>query len=445
MTVTDKRQTILSLWPVALGLVSAGLTAHAARAVDALRYSEFVAITLVQSLIYIAAVALVLRRGGRGCHLSVILVTAIVLRGLALTAEPNLSTDAYRYVWDGRIQTAGFSPYLMVPADSRLSQLRDREIYPNINQKEQAVTIYPPSAQWLFWGANMLDDGLGGIRAVMTAADAIIVIGLIALLGALKLPRERVLIYAWHPLPLWEFVAQGHIDAAMTAALVLSLVALARGRSGLAGSLFAIATLMKYAPLVLAPALWKRWDWRAPAAFLATCILVTLPYALNAGFGLTGYLGRHLDNEGYRSGWGFHPIWLLRDLGIADPGGTVYAVVALIIMAALAAWAFFDRPADEIRWDRMLLLGSAFLWLASPHYPWYFGMLVPLLVVTPHPAAFTMTLLSVMLYLPRPPGGITWTGIYAFVYWLPLGVLILTQARRWLPGRANPALQSLRA
>ena len=71
-----------------------------------------------------------------------------------------------------------------------------------------------------------------------------------------------MLIYAWHPLPLWEFTAHGHIDAVAALCLVLALLAAARGRSGWAGAAFAGAFLVKYWPVYLAAAVWRRWDWR---------------------------------------------------------------------------------------------------------------------------------------------------------------------------------------
>lgn len=411
-------------------------TAHAATAVDTGATTTYVVLMLLHACAYLVAAGLVFRHVSTArARLLGILAVALLLRGIAMTAEPNLSTDAYRYVWDGRIQAAGFNPYVMVPADPRLARLRDATIYPNINQKERAVTIYPPAAQWLFRAAHGLTDGLGGVRAVMLAADLVVLLALLALLGVLRLPSDRVLLYAWHPLPVWEFCAQSHIDAAMTAAVTLCLVAVAAGRRALAGAMLAVATLMKFVPLVLVPALWRRWDWRAPLAFLVTAVTLSLPYALQAGRGLGGFLGKHLDNEGYVAGWGFHPVWLLRDVGLPAPDGTTYAVFAAAIMAGLGLWALLARPVDAIRWERVLLLAATATWLASPHYPWYFAMLVPLLAIVPHPAAFALTLLAPVLYLPRPPGGITWTEIYLVVYWLPLAVLLAVEGRR-LRGRA---------
>lgn len=424
-------------WLPAAALAGVALAGAGGAAVDAGAVSAYVACSLAAGAVYLGAVVAVLGREPRRGDLAVIVVTALALRAVALWPEPNLSTDAYRYVWDGRVQAAGFSPYLYVPADARLAHLRDQTIYPNINQKERAVTIYPPAAELLFRladavGGLLPGGGMSGVRAVMLAIDLTTIGALVMLLGALGMVRERVLIYAWHPLPVWEFVAQSHIDAAATLAIVLGLVAAARGRQWWTGGIFAVAALVKYFPVVLLPALWRRFEWRLPVAFVATAALLYAPFIGDAGLGVLGFLGEHLDNEGYGAGWGFHPVWLLRDFKIADPPGRLYVAAALLLLALLSIHALFARGVDEIRFDRLLLLGGAFVFLTSPHYPWYFGFLVALLVAAPRAWAFAMTLAASLLYMPRPPGGVTWTELYLAVYWLPLAVgLGAVILRRW--------------
>lgn len=417
---------VVNGWLLAAAGVLVLLAANAAVAIDTGAITNFVNNTLFFGAIYLAAVWLVLNQPAGRNDLLMILFAAAVLRGLALTPAPELSTDAYRYVWDGRVQAAGISPYLHPPADPRLERLRDSKIYPQINQKDRAVTIYPPAAELLFRAANALSDDLTGIRIVMCTLDLACIVGLLLLLKALRLPLERILIYAWHPLPIWEFAAQSHIDAAVATAIVFGLLAAVHRRQSLTGAAFAIAALTKYFPVVLLPALWRRWDWRLPSAFLLTAALLYAPYLAEAGWKVLGFLDQHLDAEGYRAGWGFHAVWLLRDFKLADPSGKLYIAIAAATISALCLYALLRRPADKIRFDHLLLLCAAFVFFASPHYPWYFAFLVPLLVLTPHPAALAMTLLSVMLYLPRPPGGLTWTGIYLAVYWLPVAIWIGT-------------------
>jgi len=86
----------------------------------------------------------------------VIVGVAIALRLTLLMTEPLLSTDVYRYVWDGKVQAAGINPYRYLPADDALTHLRDDAVYPNINRANYAVTIYPPVAQMFFLLATRL-------------------------------------------------------------------------------------------------------------------------------------------------------------------------------------------------------------------------------------------------------------------------------------------------
>jgi len=42
---------------------------------------------------------------------------AILLRLVFIIATPNLSQDFYRFIWDGRMITAGYNPYLYLPKE----------------------------------------------------------------------------------------------------------------------------------------------------------------------------------------------------------------------------------------------------------------------------------------------------------------------------------------
>jgi alpha-1,6-mannosyltransferase len=70
--------------------------------------------------------------------LIVILLVAAVLRAAALFAPQALSTDAYRYVWDGRVQAAGINPYRFIPADP------SRSIRTSIGRTTRTRFIRPP-------------------------------------------------------------------------------------------------------------------------------------------------------------------------------------------------------------------------------------------------------------------------------------------------------------
>ena len=88
----------------------------------------------------------------------------------------------------------------------------------------------------------------------------------------MRLPRGRLLIYAWSPLTVWEIAGYGPSDAAMTAFVALAVLARMRNRDGLAGVTLGLAVMVKFFPLALLPALWRRWDWRLPIGCAAVVV-----------------------------------------------------------------------------------------------------------------------------------------------------------------------------
>jgi alpha-1,6-mannosyltransferase len=117
---------------------------------DATRLAVFVTSLCLAGALWLLAVAIV-RSGRLPPHtIWLVLGIAAAMRLLTWTAPPILSSDMYRYVWDGRVQLAGINPYRYVPAADQLAFLRDAAVYPNINRAEYAHTVYPPVAQAIF-------------------------------------------------------------------------------------------------------------------------------------------------------------------------------------------------------------------------------------------------------------------------------------------------------
>src|SRR5207302_2976239 len=135
---------------------------------------------------------------------------------------------------------------------------------------DYAPTIYPPAAQIVFYVVTRISEAPIAMKAAMVAFEALAVWVMLQLLAARGLPRTRILLYVWHPLPLWEFARSGHVDIVAIAFLLLAFVAVERRTPGLAGIALAAGALSKYVPVVAGPALYNRWDWRRPLAPAAT-------------------------------------------------------------------------------------------------------------------------------------------------------------------------------
>jgi len=346
-------------------------------------------------------------RANRERHaLVLILLVAAVVRSIALFAPQALSTDAYRYVWDGRVQASGINPYRYIPADPALERLRDASIYPNINRADYAHTIYPPTAELTFLAAERMSDSLIGMKLAMLAFDAVSLACLLALQRRNGLPAARVLLYAWHPLPIWEFAGTGHVDAVAIAFLLLAFLAASRRASLWAGVALAAATLVKFYPAVAGPALFRRWDWRLPLAFVLTLIVLYLPY-LSVGTGVFGFLSGYASEEGLRDGSGVFLWSFLKDwCHVPDPVVHYFPLLAALLLLGTAIWTQrHDRARAPGNVAAALGMASVFTLLVSPHDPWYFTWLVPFLCFRFTIATWWLTGACTLLYvLPDPTG-----------------------------------------
>src|SRR5436305_10119367 len=80
-------------------------------------------------------------------------------------------------------------------------------------------------------------------------------------------------------------------------------------------------------------------------------------------------------------------------------------------MAWLAVGSLRRRPDPRSGLNWAMALGTAALFFASPHYPWYFVSLVALLTAAPWWPAWWLTLAAVLLYWDPKTGNIpSWVG-----------------------------------
>jgi hypothetical protein len=331
--------------------------------------------------------------------LVVILAGAILMRLGLLFVEPYLSTDIYRYIWDGRVQASGINPYRHVPSAPEVAHLRDAAIFPNINRADYAVTIYPPAAQAVFLAITRLGEGVVAMKLGLLAFEAALVALLLALLHRLGSAPTRIAAYAWHPLPIWEIAGSGHVDVVMCALLIAGLLMFLHGRTLLAGAFVTLGALVKPTALLALPVFWRPWNLRLPLVVMLTALLAYLPY-VSVGSGVLGFLWGYIDEEGLTSGRGFNALWLMeRFTGHVSAAAGIYITLAAATMIAMAIAVAFrsDRSARaSVACLGWLLV--VFLILASPHYPWYFLVLVPLLAIHPLTTAWVLTLASPLLY-----------------------------------------------
>jgi len=360
----------------------------------------FLQLVLIASVLYIAACCLVIRTQPSHSTLLIVLVFAVLFRLSLLFAPPYLSDDIYRYVWDGRVQAAGVNPYRYAPADPALEHLRDDKIYPRINHN-YAPTIYPPVAEAIWFVTTRVSESVTWMKITVILFEGIAIWAVLQLLGLVGLPRHRILLYAWHPLTVWEFAGSGHLDAIAIAFIALALLSRRRKAEAASGLALACAALVKLFPVVLLPALYKRRDWKMPLAFALAIILAYLPYLRVGARGVIGFLPGYAQERGMFSGEQFFVLAAIRrlPLGFRVPTGA-FIVFTILILAIVALWILArQRDTYDRSLANCLIIACTFTVLLAPHFAWYFTWLVPFLCFVPSVPVIYLTLSSFLLYL----------------------------------------------
>ena len=368
---------------------------------------------------YLLASFLVLTQPTDRLTLPIILGVAILCRLPPLFADAYLSSDVYRYVWDGIVQMAGINPYRYVPADPAIASLRaisEGNIFPAINRATYAHTIYPPFAQIFFWFVAFVSPTLVMMKTALVLCEGVTVWTLLWLLRAFGRRREQIILYAWAPILIWEIAGSGHLDSLAMALIGLALVARYQRRPVLTGLLLALAVLTKLYPLVLFPALYMRHpfdrrtgrvgaglEWTMPAMMAGLIVAGYTAYS-SVGKLVFGFLGGYVEEEGMASG----SRYFLLDLAHHVPGlhglpTAIFLGFAVATFAGLSWWAWktaSPRPGPieqaSLRADEQLrphavaaflppafALAGALMLLFSPHYAWYVIWLAPFFTVLP--------------------------------------------------------------
>jgi len=404
-------------------------------------------------------------RLGRPVLTLVLLTLAVHLPGVF---TPPQSSDAWRYVWDGRVQLSGTSPYRYVPLDDHLAGLRDPVLFPGLTSgqpsgvttltlptdraqlldrarddkrtrinRPQVPTIYPPVAQLWFavvaavtpWSAGTLGIQIGSALLAAAVAGA---------LAAWLLRRGRnpraALWWVWCPTVILEAGNGGHVDI-LSAAFIVGAVLAVSTRGGraaaaaVAGLLLGAAASVKLTPLVLLPAFMAlrhdgiRRSWQTPLVAAGTFVASYLPHVVVAGALVLGYLPGYLSEEG-----GGDRAAIVR-LFVPD---NLLTPAMLVVMGAVAIWAVRTARADAPQHAAVVLFGSLLL-VTTPSYPWYAVPLVALAVLSQRLEWLAVAVAGYVAYAGNGSPPLTATGGYA------LAAAVVVGAALWRRRRLGPS------
>ena len=306
----------------------------------------------------------------------VAIALAIAIQLVPLAAPLLLSTDAWTY-WDyARIAAVhGGNPYVDVPAAFPLDPA-----FAHMGTSWRTTTsVYGPAFTLV---SEPLALAAGGSPAAAAwLYKALAAVGMVAAtVFAARLSRRPALaavVVGWSPLLAIHAAGAGHNDAWVGALLLAALAASASRRPLVAGAGWAVASLLKWVPLVLLPLRLLASRGAPPAVRRRACAGFAAATAVVVGLavwrygwhwlGALGPLARNADNETSYS--------IPHRLG--QLGAPHWLAIALPLVALAAAAVPLIRSASRGR--ARLGLASLLLVFSSPLLaPWYLLWATPL-------------------------------------------------------------------
>jgi hypothetical protein len=407
-----------------------------------------------------AGAAWLLRRVARRWAVALIIIGGIAIQVVAVSGPPQSSTDLYRYMWDGRVQAAGYDPYAYVPVAPQLAHIRDPFLfnhqaqycvgagvpepgYPGFTMapgctrinRPTVPTIYPPVAEFYFLAVHYVTPVWAGSTPVQAAAGACAVLVTLLLLAGLWWLRRDLrwaALWAWCPTVALEAGNNAHVDVVavlltLAALLVLALRGTRRRGALLGGALLGLAIATKMTPVLVAPAVLKRRWASVVGAAAGAVAVVYLPHVLAVGSKVIGFLPGYLQEEGYSSGQRFALISLF-----ATGKAAIVIAVLVLMVTGLAVIRFSDpdRP-----WHAAVVMTGVALMVTTPRYQWYAILLVMLVVLDGRPEWLA---LAAGGYLAADPYLGRWRAVshaVAVGYGLATLFIAVVALSRWLIAR----------
>jgi alpha-1,6-mannosyltransferase len=350
---------------------------------------DFVGLMTLAFLAY--AMILLALRSIQRTRLAWLIALAVICRMVLWVDMPTLSTDVWRYLWDGRLTNAGINPYTYRVDDPTLDELRT-PLSERVEHTHMS-TPYPPAAQLTFAATVAIQpEQPRAMQVVFTLFDLGSGVLIILLLRALGRPEKWVVLYLLNPLIIVEFAHGAHVDSLMTFFILLALLAHIQARNMQSSLALAVSVLTKYIPAILIPVFLRQWGPRYAVLFGVAVLLGFVPF-LDAGPGI----GTQDDGSGifgavriYTNDWktndGFF-YWLHeRLIPYSDDPIQTTRFVTNAMLLLVGGWILLHTPAHAEP-ERIILnaavLISVYLLLVAAMFPWYLTWLIALLPLLP--------------------------------------------------------------
>lgn len=174
---------------------------------------DFTIVSIAASIMFIPLAYFIKKHNFSSKQVFILLGTGLLIRILLFNVSPIASDDIYRYIWDGKVFSAGINPYSFNADDPVLKEFHTDILPSKINYADYK-TIYPPAAQIFFLSAYWIGgDSFFGIKLLLLLSEIVTVMFIYLTLKSIQKPVSYSLVYFLCPLPILQFTVDAHIDS----------------------------------------------------------------------------------------------------------------------------------------------------------------------------------------------------------------------------------------
>jgi hypothetical protein len=297
-------------------------------------------------------------------------------------SKVSLSTDIFRYMWDGMLLGSGVDPYRYVPSSGELDGFKNVNYFETYDHKDE-FTIYPPFAQ-LFFALNYVLFGNSqlGLKSLLSIFDLFNGFLIFQIILRLRDDKSKAyygaLIYLWNPLVVIEFSNSGHLDAMAIFLVLLSLYSLLNSAVIKSYVFLALGILTKWIPLLIIPFYLKFILNKKPSYFskislstILISVILVLPFYLSSGFNFITSMIYFIQTWRFESSL-FRLLAAL--LNLNSPGEfIVLKVVSYIVFLTSFPILLYRMRSSQVKdiIDYSILIVALFYLITPRVYPWY--------------------------------------------------------------------------
>lgn len=340
----------------------------------------------------------------------------IIFRLVFLFADPNLSQDFYRFIWDGHLVANGSNPYLQTPDELMQNMVsiipNTQELYDGMGSlSARHYSNYPPLNQLIFalatiLGGKSLFGSLFAMRSIIILADIGIFYFGRRLLKNLNRSPHLIFWYFINPLVIVELTGNLHFEGVMLFFFILSMFLLSIDKWKTAAMVIACSISIKLVPLLFLPIFLKYLGWKKSIVFYSiigiTSIALFLPfntpefidnYSRTLKLWFSNFeFNSSLYNLAKKTAVHFDakPWEFIKEYGKITP---------LITVITVGLFTFFPKKYDlnRVLWSMMWVL-TIYYFISTTIHPWYIIFLVLLSIFTTYRYAIIWSAAVVLSY-----------------------------------------------